>query len=266
MSSNWGFCDLSISKNYDIDKLHIIEKLGFNTIAINTCLEEGSDEPKKKKKKGDTREIKDFVPPPMDLPKDNNFQTKLNILQRITIEFSDSGIVHKLNRSENIKKYDIIAVIPKTLQAFQYACSSMDIDIISFETEGRIPFKVHRKLYKQAVDRGIFFEIMYSPIIRDSTARKNIISNAHVYHTVGKSKNIILTSGADNHMYIRSVNDIINLGFLLGLNHNESLEVVRNNTRRLILKTEGRKCGKHYMSFSPIENKINEDYFGILFL
>lgn len=259
---NWGFCDLFINRNYELEKLHLLEKLGYNTIAINTHVEEPSDEPKKKKKKGEVREKKEYVPSPIDIPKDISDTTKLNILQRVTIEFSDSGVAHKVNQSENLKKYDIIAVIPKTLQAFQYACGTMDIDIISFEPESKIPFKMSRKLYSQAVERGIFFELMYSPAIRDSTSRKNIISTAHNYHAIGKSRNIIVTSGAENYMQVRDVHDVINLGFIFGLNSNESLEVVRNNTRRVILKAEGRKCGKHYMlvdSINEMDNKISEN-------
>lgn len=265
-SRNWGFCDLFINKNYELEKLHLLEQLGFNTVAINTHVEEPSDEPKKKKKKGEPRDKKDYVPPAIDLPKDLSDEIKLNILQRVTIEFSDSSIAHKINQSENLKKYDIIAVIPKTLQAFHYACGNMDIDIISFEPESKIPFKISRKLYSQAVERGIFFELMYSPAIRDSTSRKNIISTAHTYHAVGKSRNIIVTSGAESYMQVRDVHDVINLGFILGLNSNESLEVVRNNPRRLILKAEGRKLGKHYMLVEPFtetDNKMSEDYIAL---
>lgn len=259
---NWGFCDLSISNKFELDKLQTLKKLGYNTIAINTYVEELSDEPKKKKKKGENKEKKDYIPEPTVVPKEIMDSCKLNILQRVTIEFSDSGIAHKMNQSDNLKKYDIIAVVPKTLQAFQYACGTMDIDVISFEPEGRIPFKVNRKLYRQAVERSIFFELMYSPAIRDSTARRNIISNSHIYHAVGKSKNIIITSGAESHIHARTVQDVINLAFIFGLNSNESLQVVRNNARRLILKADGRKRGKHYMTVDFVnegENKMSVD-------
>ncbi|XP_063824006.1 ribonuclease P protein subunit p30 [Ostrinia nubilalis] len=255
---NWGFCDLSLDKSFDLSKLHVMEKFGYNTIAINTVVEEASEEPKKKKKKGEVKEKKDFIPAPIEIPKEITDKTKLNILQRITIHFSDSGIAHKINNSENIKKYDIVAVVPKTLQAFQYASGTMDVDIITFEPESRISFKVSRKLYRQAGERDVFFELMYSPAIRDTTCRKNIISTAHIYHAVGKSKNIIITSAAENDMHVRDVHDVINLGFILGLNSNESLEAVRNNTRRLIIKAEGRRCGKHYMTVTTLSETNNQ--------
>jgi ribonuclease P/MRP protein subunit RPP1 len=258
-NKNWGFCDLSISNKLDYSQLETIEKLGYHTVAINTHVEESSnEEPKKKKKKGENKEKKELIPP-VEIPKEIRAKTKLNILQRLTIEFSDSSIAHKLNQSENVRKYDIIAVIPKTLQAFQYACGSMDVDVITFEPESRIPFKVSRKLYRQAAERGIFFELMYSPAIRDSTARKNIITTAHIYYAVGKSKNIVVTSGAENHMFIRNVHDVINLGFIFGLNSSESLEVVRNNARRLILKANSRRCGKHYMTVTTTNETNNQD-------
>lgn len=255
---NWGFCDLSIDKGFDLTTVHLIEKLGFNTIALNTHVEEASEEPKKKKKKSEPTEKKDVVPLPVDVPEDIKKNTKLNILQRVTIEFSDSSIAPKLSKSENIKKYDIIAVVPKTLQAFQYACGTLDVDVITFDPQIRIPFKVSRKLYRQAVERGIFFELMYSAAIRDSMSRKNIISTAHNYHAVGKSKNIIVSSGAENYSHCRGVHDVINLGFILGLNSNQCLEVIRDNTRRLILKTLGRKCGKYYIEVSNLEAKENK--------
>ncbi|XP_013138900.1 PREDICTED: ribonuclease P protein subunit p30 [Papilio polytes] len=252
---NWGFCDLSVSRDCDITKISCLQKLGLNTVAINTHVEEISDEPKKKKRKGETKEKKDFVPNPVDIPKDLN-KGDINILQRVTIEFSESSISHKFNHSENLRKYDIIAVIPKTLQAFQYACSSLDVDIITFDPQTRLPFKVSRKLYNQAVERGLFFELMYSPAIKDSTARRNIISMAHSYFAVGKSNNIIISSGADNYHYIRGVHDVINLGFIFGMNSNQSLDSIRNNTRRLIIKAEGRRCGRHYLVVTHDKEKV----------
>lgn len=54
-------------------------------------------------------------------------------------------------------------------------------------------------------------EICYGPAILDSTKRKNTISTAHLYHAFGKSKNIIISSGAEDYYHIRGPYDIINL-------------------------------------------------------
>lgn len=54
-------------------------------------------------------------------------------------------------------------------------------------------------------------EICYSAAILDSTKRKNTICAAHLYHSFGKSKNIIVSSGAEDYYEIRGPYDIINL-------------------------------------------------------
>jgi RNase P/RNase MRP subunit p30 len=65
----------------------------------------------------------------------------------------------------------------------------MDIDIITYHpTETKELLRFTRKHYRQATDRGIFFEIPYSHMLRDSSNRKKIIQISHLYHTVGKSR------------------------------------------------------------------------------
>jgi RNase P/RNase MRP subunit p30 len=64
----------------------------------------------------------------------------------------------------------------------------MDVDLISFDPDDIGLVKCNRKMYNLAAERGLSFEIMYTPAIRDSTARKNIIQLAHFYHAFGKSK------------------------------------------------------------------------------
>lgn len=64
----------------------------------------------------------------------------------------------------------------------------MDVDLITFDPDDTGLVKCNRKMYNLAVDRGLSFEIMYTPAVRDSSARKNIIQLAHLYHAFGKSK------------------------------------------------------------------------------
>lgn len=61
------------------------------------------------------------------------------------------------------------------------------------------------------VEKGMYFEIMYAPAINDSTLRKNVIHMSHVYHALGKSKNIILTSWASSPRCFRGPYDLVNL-------------------------------------------------------
>lgn len=94
---------------------------------------------------------------------------------------------------------------------FQIACSTFDTDIITFDPENKNVIKLSRKLYNQAINRGLVFELMYTPAIRDSTHRKNIIHMSHLYHAFGKSKQIIVSSWASEPQHVRSPYDIVNL-------------------------------------------------------
>lgn len=93
----------------------------------------------------------------------------------------------------------------------QFTCSNIEADILSVDPENKVPFKLNRKSYNQMIEKGIHMEICYSPAIQDSTKRKNTISIAHLYHAFGKSKNIIVSSGAEDYYQIRGPYDIINL-------------------------------------------------------
>jgi hypothetical protein len=64
----------------------------------------------------------------------------------------------------------------------------MDIDIITYHPTEVKELRFNRKHYRQATERGIFFEIPYSFMLRDSTIRKKIIQMSHLYHSIGKSR------------------------------------------------------------------------------
>lgn len=115
------------------------------------------------------------------------------------------------NHSQNIKKYDILAALPLTQTAFQLACGQFDVDIITFDFENKNELRISRKLYNQAVSRNTYFEIMYAPAILDSGIRKNIIHMSHIYHSNGRSKNIIISSWGGDPLHVRGPYDIINL-------------------------------------------------------
>lgn len=64
----------------------------------------------------------------------------------------------------------------------------MDVDIISLISNESKEVHFNRRQYVQATDRGMYFEIPYSLMLRDTNSRRKIIQLAHSYHSVGKSK------------------------------------------------------------------------------
>ena len=68
-----------------------------------------------------------------------------------------------------------------------------------------------------AIRRNIFFELKYTPTILDANERRATIAKAQQYHMIGKSKGIIISSGATDRFHIRSAYDVACLGFIFGL-------------------------------------------------
>jgi len=64
----------------------------------------------------------------------------------------------------------------------------MDVDIITYDPEAVTEIRFNRRQYRQATARGLFFEIPYSLMLKDSSMRKKIITTSHLYHAIGKSK------------------------------------------------------------------------------
>jgi len=114
-------------------------------------------------------------------------QRKPVILNRITITVKSNDFMIDVKNSENFRKYNILAVIPENNQTLLALLkSSFRFDIIAFTPENtRDGVRWNRKQYFECVENNIYFEIMYSPAIRDSTDRRRIISQSHNYHRGG---------------------------------------------------------------------------------
>ncbi|XP_076638704.1 ribonuclease P protein subunit Rpp30 [Colletes latitarsis] len=223
-------------------KLH---EYGFKTIAINTNVDEsvlGID--KKKKKKNDEGESPQSITPETvdieDVKRD--FHGKLKIFSRISFLCSDPAKTHVLNHCTSLKKYDLYAFVPKTQNALQFACTQLNADIITLKSSP-ITFKLNKKLYEQAVERGIHFEIQYADLL-NVESRRLTIHYAHLFHTYGKSKNVILSSGSNDISTIRNPYDLINLSCLLGLNEIKAKASILYQSKKLLLKAERRRRGK----------------------
>ncbi|KAK4880336.1 hypothetical protein RN001_008482 [Aquatica leii] len=254
-----GYFDYNISDKCVISgKFENVVKnlyeLGYRTIAINQTIEEANlDESteSKKKKKIDKVEL---VPAPLEF----KFEEckDLKVLNRLTIAFSNQDIITRIIKSSNYKKYHIIAAQPENQQAFQYVCSTMEVDIFSFDPNRKCNYKMQRKLYYQLVEKDVYFELMYAPAIEDSTKRKNIIATAHAYHSFGKSKNIIISSATTNDFLTRSPYDVINLGLIFGLSEGQAKDALFTNGRKLYIRAIGRRLGKTIMI---VENRLGQE-------
>nr|BAE01531.1 unnamed protein product [Macaca fascicularis] len=92
-----------------------------------------------------------------------------------------------------------------------------------------------------AIDRGLAFELVYSPAIKDSTMRRYTISNALNLMQICKGKNVIISSAAERPLEIRGPYDVANLGLLFGLSESDAKAAVSTNCRAALLHGETRK-------------------------
>lgn len=58
------------------------------------------------------------------------------------------------------------------------ACTSMEVDIITFDLSKRLPFRLKPALLQAAVKRGVHLEICYASAIREEGYRRSCFANA----------------------------------------------------------------------------------------
>eukprot|EP00741_Cyanophora_paradoxa_P023535 tig00021589_g22737.t1 len=164
------------------------------------------------------------------------------LLTRITVVVDQPADVYQLNPgNQAVRSYDLVAVRPTSEKAFQLACASADVDIISLDMSARLPFTLRHQIVSQAIDRGVFFEITTAPALKDATARRYVISNAIALFRATRGKNLVLSSGATLPIDIRGPYDLINLGTVMGMNHEKSKNAISTSCRSAVIHAETRK-------------------------
>ncbi|XP_052870605.1 ribonuclease P protein subunit p30-like [Anopheles cruzii] len=237
MNRYTGFSDLCIPSSGDLKSIirEAID-LGYRNVAIEQTCDLCRPE--------DVNKKQDPIPVPYCLKElKAKYGGQIKLVNRLTVAFSDASVSLLLNKSNNLRAYNLVAALPTNESSFQYACQTLPCDIITYNS-GTIQVRMNRKYYYLAVERNIVFEIKYAPAIVSSADRKRTIERSHRYHAYGKSKNVIISSGAQDQFQLRSPYDIANLGLIFGLSEEQSKESVRGVANRVLLSAEGRRFGK----------------------
>jgi ribonuclease P/MRP protein subunit RPP1 len=155
---------------------------------------------------------------------------------------------------------------------FQVACATLEIDLITFDFSSPKPafFPIKHGFVRQALDRGIFFEIIYSGSILDVNRRKQAIMTGQAICRVSKGKNIILTSGADSEWILRAPADAMNLAGIFGIPPHHRKQALQDNQRKLIEHAASRKLTYRtavatipeniYKGEKEADNDLQEDF------
>ena len=191
----------------------------------------------------------DAASQPLDL---NTFRQ----LHRITLtidDFNDVQNVHIGNTS--LQEFDIVAVNPGNAKIFSYLCKSADVDIISLDFNHRLNFPINKKLLDEAIQRGVFFEISYSPLLSSSGARREMCSSTQIILQYLRGKQLILTSGVDNCAQLRGPMDVVNIASILGIAAHQA-EAALSVNGGLVLK----HALKRKQKLQPLEIISNDQF------
>nr|XP_036858830.1 ribonuclease P protein subunit p30 isoform X4 [Manis javanica] len=223
------FADLDLRAGSDLKALRrLVENaahVGYSVVAVNHVVE--------------FKEKKQEIEKPLavselftTLPIVQGKSRPIKILTRLTIIVSDPSHCNVLRAtSSKVRLYDIVAVFPKTEKLFHVACTHLDVDLVCITVTEKLPFYFKRPPINVAIDRGVGFELVYSPAIKDSTMRRYTISNALNLMPICKGK----------PLEIRGPYDVANLGLLFGLSENDAKAAVSTNCRAVLLHGETRK-------------------------
>ncbi|KAF4343365.1 ribonuclease P MRP subunit RPP1 [Fusarium beomiforme] len=164
-----------------------------------------------------------------------------NILHRATLPLSDPS-ANNYRIPSLISTYDIIAARPLTDKAFQNACLTLDVPIISIDMSQDLPFHLKPKPCMAAINRGIRFEVCYSQVINgDDRGRPRFISNLQSLVRATRGRGIMISSEAKNLLSLRAPVDVINmLSFMGGLSNEKGVEGF-DGTPRSVVVNEGLK-------------------------
>jgi ribonuclease P/MRP protein subunit RPP1 len=148
------------------------------------------------------------------------------------------------NNNSSLLQFDILAIQPQNDKVFQQACTTFDVDIITLDMTGRLPFNLKHTTVGLAVTRGIHFEITYSASLRDANARRYLLSNAANLVRVTRGKNVIVSSQAQRALEVRGPYDVANLCTLFGMNQALGMDAVSANPRKVVVHAHTRKTHK----------------------
>jgi ribonuclease P/MRP protein subunit RPP1 len=128
-----------------------------------------------------------------------------------------------------LKTYDIVAVECMNAKVFQFICEQGDaVDLITFDVANRIPFQLKKPWMDAAAKRGLYFELTYAACLGDSAGRRYFFSNAANLVRLTNGRHLVLSSGSNRDLFLRSPYDVVNVGILIGLTYGQAMDALTN--------------------------------------
>eukprot|EP01028_Stygiella_incarcerata_P006030 TRINITY_DN2476_c0_g1_i3.p1 TRINITY_DN2476_c0_g1~~TRINITY_DN2476_c0_g1_i3.p1 ORF type:complete len:269 (-),score=65.87 TRINITY_DN2476_c0_g1_i3:350-1156(-) len=176
---------------------------------------------------------------------------------RLTIPMENPQDVVMFMRSnqELIRSFDILAIQPTNEKSFTFCCQHMtDLDIISLDATSSQTFPIRHASAHAAMRQGIHFEICYGPSLEDPDTRNAFLAYAmHLVRVTKGGANMILSSGVNDRLLLRSPLDVINLCVLFGMKWDAAKNCVGQNGRKVLLHAQSRKALRGIVEVEEID-------------
>lgn len=124
-------------------------------------------------------------------------------------------------------------------------------DVISLDMSVKMPFMLKRNPVYEALRKGKFFELQYSPMFDEGTRVICMTNMINVIKATG-GKNIVFSSGARSIFTHRTPYDSAALLASLGLNKNQALATMKENPLNLLKSSLHRKFFKNTVTELPL--------------
>ncbi|KAL6877034.1 PHP domain-like protein [Trichoderma novae-zelandiae] len=220
-----------------LQTLTTAHSLGFATVALNHTLEL----PFPANPTAPFPSLPPSTPPSSSSTSSSSATAKLpHILHRATLPMGDPS-ASNYRLPSLASAYDILAIRPLTEKAFQNACLTLDVPLISLDMAQHFPFYFRPKPCMAAVSRGVRFELCYAQALAaDPRGRANFISNATNLVRATRGRGIVISSEAKSAFGLRAPADVVNLFSVWGLQSEKAMEGLRTIPRSVVVN-EGMK-------------------------
>ncbi|RYG52101.1 hypothetical protein EON67_01965, partial [archaeon] len=163
-------------------------------------------------------------------------------LSRITVSVDNMRNVKDIYLGSSIlASYDLVAVVPGSLEIAEHALASDAVDILQLDVSaGRMPFAIKPQFLKAAAAKGVVLELCYAPCIRDASCRRSFIGNAQQLLRLSRGRGILLSSAAVNALELRSPHDAAAIARLAGMSTDMALAAMSKTAATALAHAEQR--------------------------
>lgn len=201
--------------------------LGYKHIVVNFEIDENLKLPVNSPKEINPVHVSELI----DLEKFRDLQ----LYTRLTIIVNDSSKLMNFNKFQSY--FNLISIKPMTEKALQLSIINLNIDLISVNLASKLNFYLKHKIIGQALKKGIKFEVCYNGLIisqSNSQSRKFLISNLVQLIRATRSNGIVISSGCNNAVDVRSLHNIVNFFQTLGLKSKNINQYIANSKLVLV--------------------------------